>query len=40
LEAKDAVSAMSTNAQAQALIGFKNGKQMFCNAAVFILREL
>lgn len=34
LEAKDAVSAIRTNAQA--LAGFKNGKQTFCNAAAFI----
>lgn len=34
LEAKDAVDAIRTNAQA--LAGFKNGKQIFCNAAAFI----
>ena len=34
LEAKDAVNAIRTNAQA--LAGFKNGKQTFCNAAAFI----
>ena len=35
LEAKDAVSAIRTNAQA--LAGFKNGTQTFCNAAAVIL---
>jgi cytosine deaminase len=35
LKVKDAVSAIRTNAQA--LAGFKNGKQTFCNAAAFIL---
>lgn len=38
LEAKDAVSAIRTNAQA--LAGFKNGKQTFCNAAAVILSGL
>ena len=38
LEAADAVSAIRTNAQA--LAGFKNGKQTFCNAAAIIFSGL